>query len=263
MNFFRDGGLDTQISEASNGAVIANAIAAGAADIGFSNLTSVAIAYAKGIPFTIVAPGSVYDRNTPTSAMLVPKTSTVQSARDLNGKTIGTPGLGTITEYAVRTWIDKNGGKSKTVHFIEMAQPVIPDALVAGRIDATILSEPWLYVGKRVARVLANAYDAIAPHFLIGVFFANEDWARVNAPTIARFQAVLSKTAAWANAHHAESGHILAKYGKYPPDAIESMLRIAYQGAMDPADLQPLLNVLAQYGALNKSVVAQKMIFRS
>jgi ABC-type nitrate/sulfonate/bicarbonate transport system substrate-binding protein len=143
-----------------------------------------------------------------------------------------------------------------------MTQPTIPDALAAGRVDAAVLSEPWLYAGKQVARVLAPAYDAIAPHFLVGVFFANLDWAKANAPTAARFQSAIAKTAMWANAHHEQSGAILEKYGKYPPGAVASMLRIAYQPTLAPSDIQPLIDVLSQYGPIPQLPPADKMIFR-
>lgn len=108
---------------AATKALYTNGIVAGAADIGFANLASIAFAYSKGIPITVVAPGSVYDRKAVTSALLVAKTSPIQSARDLNGKIVAAAGLGTITEFATRAWVDKNGGDAKTIRFIEMSQP--------------------------------------------------------------------------------------------------------------------------------------------
>ena len=61
--------------------------------------------------------------------MLVAANPTVKSGKDLNGKTIGTPGLNTLGEYGVRAWVDANGGDSTTLRFVELPFPVMPAAL--------------------------------------------------------------------------------------------------------------------------------------
>lgn len=262
MGFFRDAGVDVQVNATSNGAVVSTAIAGNAADVGFANLMSVAVAYKRGIPFTAIAAGSYYDARVPTSLLVVPKDSPAKKASDLNGKIIAAAGLRTITEYAPRIWMDKNGGDSSTVRFVEMNNPQILDALASGKVDAAILAEPFLESSKTVARTLGRAYDAIAPRFLVGVFFAHLDWAKANADVVARFQQAMYKTAAWANAHHRESGEILVKYSKLDPAVVQRMLRIGYETRMDPTEMQPMIDVLARYGGIPQGFPAEQIIFK-
>lgn len=262
MGFFRDAGVDVLVNSTSNGAVVSTAVAGNAADIGFANLMSVAVAFKRGIPFTVIAPGSYYDSRVPTSLLVVPKGSPITQARELNGKTIAAAGLRTITEFAPRVWMDKHGGDSSTVRFVEMNNPQILDALLTGRIDAAVLAEPFLEASKPVARTLAPAYDAIAPRFLVGVFFAHLDWAKSNPNVVARFEQAIVRTAAWANTHHRQSGDILVKFSKLNPAVVQKMLRIGYETKLDPAEMQPMIDVLARYGGIPQAFPADQIIFK-
>ena len=85
-------------------------------------MISLAVAHARGVPVTIIAPAGLYATNAPTSVCGVAKNSPIKTAKDLNGKTVATNGLKNIGEFGPRAWIDKNGGDSSTVKFIEMPQ---------------------------------------------------------------------------------------------------------------------------------------------
>lgn len=262
LGFFAEAGIDPQIQALSNGAAVAAAVASNTVDIGCSGLPNVALAFRRGVPFTAIAPAALYLTGVPTTALMVPLSSTVTKAADLNGKTIAAAGLKTISEYAPRWWMDKNGGDSSTVKFIEMNNLQIIEALAAARIDGAVIPEPYLAEAKRSSRVFANAYDAIGSRFLIGVFFANLAWARSHPDVVRRFQQVMVRTATWANGHTPQSGEILAKYSKLEPAIVKSMLRIAYATRMDPAQMQPLIEVLAHYGGIPGSFPAEEMIFK-
>jgi len=51
--FFKRAGLDAQFLSIANGAAITAAVLGGSADIGYSNVISLATAHAKGLPITI------------------------------------------------------------------------------------------------------------------------------------------------------------------------------------------------------------------
>ena len=52
--------------------------------------------------------------------------------------------------------VDKNGGDSKSVHFLELPFTEMSAALKAGRIDAAMLSEPVLSESRNDVEPLAN-----------------------------------------------------------------------------------------------------------
>ena len=98
MGFFAKHGLDAEISEMSNGSVIASAVAGGSLDVGFSNIPSIAIAHGKGLPFIYLAGANLYDAAGPTIGQLVvPRASPIKIAKDFEGKTISVGGINNIT----------------------------------------------------------------------------------------------------------------------------------------------------------------------
>ncbi len=262
MGFFRDAGIDAQVEGISNGAVIASAVSSGAADVGFANLLSIATAYKRNLPLTVIAPGSLYVASDPTSVLMVPKTSTLKTAADFSGKTLAASGLGTITEYAPRLWLDKNGGDSTSVKFIEMAMPQILPALAAGRIDGAIVAEPFIAPAKAGARVFADAYDALGKRYLIGVYFTTIAWAKAHPDLVARIQATLAKTADWANKNTTQSGEILVKYSKLDPALLRTMLRVQYAPRFNPAEMQPVIDLAAHFNAIPATFPAEELIFK-
>ena len=263
IGYFRNAGIEVSIDTAGNGAAVSAAVASNTIDIGFANIMSIAIAYRRGVPFTLIAPGSVYDHRVPTTTLMVPNESNVRTARDLAGKTLAAAGLKTITEFAPRRWIDANGGDSSSVKFVEMSMPQIIEAFAAGRIDAAVLAEPYLSEAKRVARTIANVYDAIAPRFLVGAFFTSLDWAKGNADTVQRFGQAIAESTRWANTHHSESAEILGKYSKLDPGIATSMLRIGYAERFVISEMQPMIDTLAQYGGIPEAFPVERMIFQA
>jgi NitT/TauT family transport system substrate-binding protein len=67
--------------------------------------------------------------------------SPIKTAKDLNGKVIGVNGVRNISEIDTRTWVDKNGGNSSTVQFVELTFPEMAPAVLSGRVAAAELRD--------------------------------------------------------------------------------------------------------------------------
>jgi NitT/TauT family transport system substrate-binding protein len=263
LGYFRDAGIDAQVESIPSGAAIAAAVASGAVDVGFSNLISIAVAYKHKVPVTLLAPGSLYTATIPTSVLMVPKNSPARTARDLNGKTLAVNGLKTITQYASQLWIDKNGGDSTTVHFIEMTFPQIVAALAANRVDAAIVADPFIAQAKGGARLLADAYDAIGARYIIGCWFTTTQWVAAHPDVANRFAQAIARTAQWANSHKPQSGAILAKYSKMDPLVAATMLRVDYAPRFVHSEMQPVIDLAARYGGLAAAFPAEELVYKA
>ena len=136
----------------------------------------------------------------------------------------------------------------------------MPAALDAGRIDAALITEPFLTVATKTARVLGYGYDGISKHFLVGAWVAAPQWASAHADLVKRFQAVMHDTAVWANANQAKTGDILAKDLKFDPALVATMVRARYTEQLTPALMQPLIDVSAKFNGF-KSFPAQELIY--
>jgi NitT/TauT family transport system substrate-binding protein len=260
LNMFAKAGLTCTIATINNGSQIAAAIAGGSLDIGQANLMALAEAHERGLAVSIIAGAGEYHAAKPTALMLVEKTSPLKDAKDFAGKTVAIGGLKTITQVSVQAWIDDNGGNSELVKFIEMPFPQMEGVLAEGRIDAALLAEPdasaALAVGR--TRVIAKPFDSVGKNWLIGGWFAKDDWIAANVADVRKFVAVMRTSAEWANRHQAESAVILEKYTKVQ---VGNAQRVVYAQDLDPRAVQPQIDIAARYHLLKAPFPAKALIW--
>jgi NitT/TauT family transport system substrate-binding protein len=261
LGYFKDAGFDVSLQTIGNGAAIAAAIVANSLDIGWSNLVSLAVAYKRGIPVTIIGAGGIYARGALTNQLMVRKDSPIRKAADLTGKTIGCNGLTNLGQFGPELWIDKNGGTSSAVHFIEFPFPDLPAALAQGRIDAAFVAEPFITEAAPFARTLATPFDLVAPRWMLGAWFTTPAWANGHREQVQTFGTVMAKTAAWANANQEQSGLLLAKYAKIDPAILKNMRRVPYATRAEAAEIQPVIDLSARYGALPAPFPARELMY--
>jgi ABC-type nitrate/sulfonate/bicarbonate transport system substrate-binding protein len=260
LGYFNDAGFDVSIQSIANGATITSAIASGSLDIGWSNIVSLAAAYKHGIPVVIIGAGGVYTRGSLTNQLMIRKDSPIRTAADLSGKTIGCTGLSNIGQFAPELWIDKNGGASSSVRFIEFPLPELPAALDQRRIDAAWLAEPFITQASSIAKPLANCFDDVAPRWMLGAWFTTPAWVAAHRDIVDTFRTIMAKTATWANTNQAQSGQILAKYAHLDPALLKNMRRITYGTRANAVEIQPVIDLSARYGALAATFPAQELL---
>jgi NitT/TauT family transport system substrate-binding protein len=201
------------------------------------------------LPFVSIAPGVGWVPGRIVGNIVVPVSSTAKTAKDFNGKTFATPGLNTIGEYLPREWMDKHGGDSSTVKFIEIPFPLQADALASGRVDAAYLVEPFLTLAlkKGAVRTFALPDDALGPSYLATVWFTTAQWAKAHPDLVARFASAMREAARWANANPTKVVPILAKYLHADPAITAEANRAYFSERLIPSEVQPWIDVTAKY----------------
>jgi NitT/TauT family transport system substrate-binding protein len=259
--FFARHDLDAKVDILANGGVIVPAIVGGSADVGATSISTVALAHLRNIPLLAIAPTSIYTDRAPTSVLVVLKESPLRTARDLAGKTIAVNGLLTNSHVATMAWIDKNGGDSKASKYVEFVYSEMLAALNDNRVDAALFIEPVLALAKKTGRVFALAYGAIAPHWYTGVYVANANWLANNGATAKRFVEAMREASEWANHNQRDSLQIVARWLKMDPQTLGGMTRAVYGTSLDPAEIQPVIDVSVKYGALKEAFPARDLIW--
>jgi NitT/TauT family transport system substrate-binding protein len=263
MGFFAKHGLSVEFTLNNAGAVALAALAGNGVDIGVANPVSIAQAYAKGVPISVFAGGGLYTAASPATLLVVPKNSTLKTPKDLEGKTIGLPGLGDQLQAAMILWLQKNGADPAKVKFVEVNPPtVMLGALAQGRIDAATPPEPIMTQSLQSdARIFGDPFSAVSPRFFIGLLIARSDWLKANPDVARRFADAIYDAARWANAHRDESAAILAKYAKGDAAVFRTMRRATYtESAVDPRLIQPILDAGLQTGMLTSAVRATDLV---
>jgi NitT/TauT family transport system substrate-binding protein len=247
--FFDKAGISVDIAQNASTPAIVSAVASGSYDIAFANITTLALAYSHGLQFVSIAPGVGWVPGRVVGDIMVPLSSTAKTAKDFDGKTFATPGLNTIGEYLPRQWMDKNGGDSSTVKFVEIPFPLQADALASGRVDAAYLVEPFLSMAlkKGTVKSFASPDPALGPSYLATVWFTTPQWAKAHPDLVARFASAMREAARWANANPTKVVPILAKEIHADPTITAEAARSYFSERLIPAEVQPWIDVTARY----------------
>jgi NitT/TauT family transport system substrate-binding protein len=258
--FFKKVGLTVEILPINEGASVAAAVAGGTADIGQANLSSLAAAFVRGLPFVAIAGANTFNAKTHQSELVVAANSTVRDAKDLNGKIVAVSGLKNVQEVGFDKWMDSNGGDWKSVHVVEVPFSATAEAVASGRVDAAMMAEPELgtaLAGKRV-KILAAPFEAIGKEFVLGTWFTTSAYAKAHPDVVKAYAQAMVMAADWANHNQDESGKILAASTGIPVGANAS--RLLFATSLDPKAMQALIDASAKYGALKNTFPVTQLL---
>lgn len=259
--FLAKAGITVEIQSFTNGNAIAAALVSGALDLGGVNVLSLASAHEKGLPLKIVGSGATYTTKNPTTVMLVPNASPLHGPRDLAGKTVAVNVLQGIAHVSAEAWIDKNGGDSKTVKFIELPFAAMPAALAANRVDAAVVAEPQITQSRADTRLLGKSYDGIGDLWMIDAWTANDRWINANPEVARRFSEAMRQAAVWANANHDKTAEFVSAATKIDLSIVREMRRATFLEHVNLSVVQPVIDVGAKYGVLSARFPAADLFY--
>ncbi len=260
---FKNAGLDIKLTTLRSGPVVANAVAGGSLEVGAANVGSLCVARSRGIPLKMFAPAGIADEAAAGDIVAVLKGSPIKTAADLNGKTVGIVALKTMQHAAILAWIDKHGGDSESVKFVEVPFPEMGGAMEAHRVDATIPTEPYTTSLRPIVRSIGEQWDAMKMPFPIFAFFSTDAWLAAHADTAVKFASVIRQTAIWANAHRKESALMLANFAKLDPELAKTMGRSTYGTSLAASMIQPIIDIQVKYGMMGKPIDPSDMIWKA
>jgi NitT/TauT family transport system substrate-binding protein len=261
QKWFERAGLDVTFTTLASGALALVAVTGGAANIGFGNPLSILIAYSKGAPVQLVAPGSDFVPNAPTAQIFVLPDSPIRAARDLEDKSFAVTGLHDLMALAVRTWADGQGADSSKIRFVEMPPSSMLTALQTKRVDAVGLFEPFRTEGAAAgARALGAPYESISREFITGSWFGNSSWIAQNRNAALRFAEVIRQAGEYANAHFEELVPLMSSFSRMSAEVIARSNRPHHARAVTVAAIQPLIDVAAKYKEIPNAFRAQEFI---
>ena len=105
QGFLKQAGINVEMTLFPSSGAIASGVLGGALDVGCSNLGAISHAHINGLPLSVLAPGSLYTSAAPTTLLTVAKTSPIQNAKDLSGKTIAVSTIRDTQQAAAMKWV--------------------------------------------------------------------------------------------------------------------------------------------------------------
>jgi NitT/TauT family transport system substrate-binding protein len=259
---FREAGIDIDLQMINNGTAVAAALAGNAIDVGIVSLFAVVNAHARGVPLTLIAGGTMSSTTVSSVGVLVLADGPLHSPADLTGKTVSSGALNDILAVSIRGWVDRSGGHSDSMPFVELAGTQVGSALDAGRVAASGVANPLLasLMATGKYRNLGDPSIGIAPHFLATAWISSTDYVQKSPASVRAFAAVLAKASAYANTHEPQTAPVLAKYSGIELATVQHMTRARFEPALDPKDIQPVIDAAARYKAIPKGFDAHDII---
>jgi NitT/TauT family transport system substrate-binding protein len=243
LGFFKKRNLTVEVSSFSGDARLQQGMAADAIDMSLASGPGMAF-IVKGSPIKAVAafagPPLLF-------ALVVPKDSPLKSPGDLNGRTVGVSGVGSVTQWLVNQIAVKQGwglGAIKVVGIGENAARIA--AVKSNGVDGGVvdMASALNYVNSGEGRVLARFGDAVGP-FHAHVMFATDKIIAANPKAVTAFIAGWFETVDFMRQNKAKTVEIAAEVmgaDKELASAIydELMPMFSKDGRFDPKALDVL-----------------------
>lgn len=260
---FQKAGIDLQISPSMSGTAATTAVIAGSYDIANTSILPVMTAHLRDIPISIVAPQAVYTPENPFALLQIAADSPYKTGADLNNKVIAVSALNDISQLTISSWVDKNGGDSRTLRFVEIPAAATAAALEQHRVAAGVLLEPVLdeSIANKQTKTLGDAYGAIGKKLMFAAYVSRPDWAKEHADALHRFVVTAGAAAVYTNAHPAETAQMMSDITKVPLPIMQRMRRVVCATSMDPTLVQPLIDAAFHYKQISKAFPAAELFF--
>ncbi|MGO4193294.1 ABC transporter substrate-binding protein [Arthrobacter sp. YAF17] len=263
QGFFKEEGLQLDIQTATGGAAIVPGVVSGSFDFAFSNLISVTVAKDKGLDLKFVANGAstTGEAGKDVGGVVVPAGSSIQSPKDLAGKTVSVNNLSNIGDTTIKSVIEKDGGDAKSVKFVEVAFPDAPAALANKQVDAAWILEPFL--SKAVAeggKIVSSNFVGMSPELDIAGYFTKADTIKGKAELAQKFTRAMNKSLEYAQAHPQEVRDIVGTYTKIDDATRAKMILPRYRVEFNKDAFETLGAAAAKYGTLTKAPSAGDLL---
>ena len=192
-------GATVKWTEFTAGPVQLEALNVGSIDFGDVGEAPPIFAQAAGAPLAYV--GATVPRPK-TEAVLVPKSSAIQSVADLKGKKIAL-NKGSNVHYFIVKLFEKHGLAYSDLNLVYLPPADARAAFEKGSVDAWVIWDPFLAAAQQSldARILADAVGVVGNR---AYYFSSLDYVAKNADVLAVAIEEVNKIDQWGAAHRNE-----------------------------------------------------------
>lgn len=263
--FFKEAGIDLQITDTSSGAAAITALIAGQFDVVFANTVSVMQGRDKGLPLIMIAAASTSTGvdGKDFSALVVSSKNTMKSAKELSGKTVASNTVKNIGEITARLSVAKAGGDGASIKVVEMPFSNMEQALEEQQIDAAWMVEPFHTTAlEHGLRDIASNYVDTAPGLTAASFVSTDGIVAGKAEMTKRLRQAIAKTADYANSHPEEIRALIPTFTKITPEIANRFVIPRYDAEVNAASLEAMLPEMIKLDMISKDFKVGSVILK-
>ncbi|MFI9595997.1 ABC transporter substrate-binding protein [Nonomuraea sp. NPDC052265] len=187
-------------------------------------------------------------------AIAVDPGSRIRTAADLRKKKIAVPNLTGLGPLALAAVLERAGLTFQDVLLVERPYPEMLGAMGKGQIDAALLVEPYVTIGRETgrARIVEDAMTGEFANLYTAGMSATDQWIRANPRTLAAFRRAPAKAQRLIAADPQQVRDALTRYTKITKASAAHVATGSYPAALDPAELRRVADLARAYGFLDR-----------
>jgi NitT/TauT family transport system substrate-binding protein len=261
--FFEEEGLKIEPQVGEGGAALIPTLISGDAQFAFVGVIPAITAVAKDVPIKIVTSSddAAATEQKDWQTLVVPKGSPIKSVEDLPGKTIAVNALRGLAEVVISRSLEKQGVDYQKVKLLEVPFPEMPAALEQKRVDAALLTEPFLsaVLAEGGKQIDAPSVETV-PNFPNGVYVATEQYIAENGDIVDRFARAMNRSLEYAQDHPEEVRRIVPTYTETPPEAAQQMRLPVFDAQLDRKGIELEAELTAKYGIIEEAPAYEELV---
>jgi len=265
QGYFKDEGIELEITSGGGGPAIMTPLAAGQLHIGFSNIVTVLQGIENGIDFRVIAPGTAMSRGNDVNPCIVVKDGPVKTPKDLEGRKVAVNALNNIVWLYARALFEKKGADLSKIRFVEVPFPQMQDALLSGQIDAACPTEPFFTRSMETGKiaVLGFPYHENTESLQSVMAIAKADWIKDNQDTVRRFVRALLKGVAYIEKYKRDpvGVKIISGYTKIDPAVVAKIQVPKFPTTVSKAGIEETSQLMVKHGLLKKMPDVNSIVY--
>jgi NitT/TauT family transport system substrate-binding protein len=264
QGFFKEEGIEVEVTKFDSGAIAVPVLQSGRMDIVLSNTIATLQAVEHGLDAVVVAPGAVVRPSAPdtTIALIALNGGPINSEKDLEGRRIAVNVINSSAWLHLVADLDKHGVDRTKVRFAEVPFPQMNDPLLAGQLDAIAQVQPFstalLATGK--VKILSWPYVETAPNTDITQYIALTSWVEKNHELAVKFARAVAKGAQFAETNEALARDINQEFTHINPALKDKVLLPRLGTKIDLNEMKHTMEMMHKYGLLKAPVELSKHI---
>jgi NitT/TauT family transport system substrate-binding protein len=260
---FAERGINVELQRAASPVPVVASLVAEQADFGFVTTPVLINANREGTPIKCVAPidGRVSpDRDA--SALVAAAGSGIDSLDDLSGKSVAVVQLASINLIGAKKLIEDAGATG--TEYIAMPFPQMPQALADGRVDAAVITSPYVETALDAGAVeLAHPSSDLFPNGTIYCYAATAQYLAENAEAARSFHDAMEQAIVYTRDHEDEALATLVEHLDLTPEQAQAqIIPTDYVPEINLDSIAAIQDVMAEQGSINGTVEPADLVWQ-
>lgn len=256
--FFSEVGLDVTTEVVQSAAAGVPALLNGDLQFLESSTVPTIAALSNRVPIKVVGTETIMND---AQATLLVAADGPKDLSELAGKPVAVNALKAFLQLAVQATVDKAGGDSSKINFIELPFANMIGALNAGRVSAIAVTEPLTTIGQNQGlRILAQVWHGVPERAAAGWQLTSAAYASENPEVVAKFKSTLAKSVTYASEHPDEVRAAAQSYMKVSPEVLQKLVLPNYVPEVSVQATEELTGQMQEYGYIKNGLPADWLI---